>query len=166
MRYLLDGYNLAYALGLIRGKVASGSLELIRKSLLQHLMQLPGTDPGAVTIVFDAQRAPAWVPDRQQQHGFTVLFSRQELADDLIEDLVRRETQPTHLTVVSDDHRVREAARRRGCHARHCLDFVEALMRPARPVATRAEQSDKPDTISEEETLAWLRRFNLDEDDR
>ena len=166
MRYVIDGYNLAHALGLIRGKVANGSLELIRKSLLQHVARLPNADPGTMTVVFDAQRASATEPDRRVLHGFTVLFSGPELADDVIEDLIREEHQPGQLTVVSDDHRLKDAARHGGCIPCACLDFVEEMMNAKQIPTAPIECSDKPESISKEETEAWLRRFSLDDDDR
>ena len=55
----------------------------------------------------------------------------------LIEELIRNEASPRLLTVVSDDHRIQHAARRRGCVVLGCLDYYERLVqrrpRTARP---------------------------------
>lgn len=55
MRYLIDGYNLAYALGILHGKVAPAGVEVARRSLLIKLLEAPGLDAPSVTVVFDAQ---------------------------------------------------------------------------------------------------------------
>src|SRR5258708_4218606 len=102
MRYLIDGYNLAHALGLLRGKVAPAVVEVARRSLLIRLLEAPGLDPTTVTVVFDAQRAPPGTTDRQTYQGIRVLNALRQQADDLIEELIEEETQPRQLAVVSN----------------------------------------------------------------
>jgi predicted RNA-binding protein with PIN domain len=166
MRYLIDGYNLAHALGLVHGKRPGGA-ELVRRSLLVHLREAPGLDPGGTTVVFDAMRAPPGSPSRQDFLGFRVLFAKGEQADDLIEELIHKETSPRQLTVVSDDRRLKEAASRRGCGALGCLDFLEAVLHPLtslpQPPTGPDEESDKPESLSAEELKEWQRVFGADE---
>src|SRR5262249_44389632 len=54
-------------------------------------------------------------------------------ADDLIELLIRRASSPRQLTVVSDDHRIQQAARRRHCTALGCAAYLDWLDRQRRP---------------------------------
>ncbi|MFQ3592105.1 MAG: hypothetical protein SNJ82_02820, partial [Gemmataceae bacterium] len=75
------------------------------------------------------------------------VFSYEREADDLIEDRVHKESDPARLTVVSDDQRIREAARRKGCVVLRCLDYAERhlLRGPTRAIAV--EPPEKPATV-------------------
>lgn len=169
MRYLIDGYNLAHALGLVPARKTPHGAELARRSLLVRLRQAPGLDPSRTTVVFDAFRAPPGSPARQDSLGFEVHFAHRQSADDLIEDLLRREATPRQLTVVSDDRRLKDAAGRRGCVALGCLDFLEQIARPpptrsARSAREPAQDGDKPEHLTPEELGEWQRCFGVDPD--
>ncbi|MCS6851745.1 MAG: NYN domain-containing protein, partial [Gemmataceae bacterium] len=58
MRYLIDGYNLIHAMGLIRGRAGPWGLEKARRNLLGVLWGALGDEASEVTVVFDA----AWGP--------------------------------------------------------------------------------------------------------
>jgi hypothetical protein len=156
MRYVIDGYNLLYATGLAHARMGPHGLEKARRALLGRLGASGGA---AVTVVFDASRPPPGAPAEQDHQGVRVLFALQREADDLIEELIREDSAPRGLTVVSDDRRVRRAARRRHCAVLGCLDFLEQLSRPAAPAAPPDEAPAKPKGVSREEAEHWLREF-------
>jgi hypothetical protein len=166
MRYLIDGYNLAHAMGLLIARSGPRALEPARRALVAHLAE--HADPAGLTVVFDAANAPPGTPPEQDYLGVRVLFPRKQSADDVIEDLIRDDPCPHELAVVSDDRRLREAARRRGCVSLRCLDYLEGLTRPrppapAPPAAPAAPA--KPAGCSGEEADYWLGRFGEAEDD-
>jgi hypothetical protein len=157
MRYVIDGYNLLHAWGLAPRQARAGQLERARLNLLDHLRQ---AGAGDVTVVFDAARAPAAATPEQEYHGIRVRFALEGTADDCIEDLIRHENVPQQLTVVSDDHRLRQAAERRRCGFRRCLDYIEDLQRgPSLPAPPPGEAPAKPETLSPEEMRHWLEAF-------
>ena len=133
MRYLIDGYNLLHAMGVLAGRVGPHGLEKARLALLGRLLALHADDPGRVTVVFDAARARAGAEREQEYNGLHILYALREEADDVIEAIIRRESTPRQLTVVSDDRRLKEAARRRQCPALGCLDYLEQVGRPTSP---------------------------------
>ena len=157
MRYVIDGYNLLYAMGLVHARMGPHGLEKARLALLGRL-HASGEAP-AVTVVFDAGHAPPRAQAEQDHQGVRVLFALQREADDLIEELIRHDSAPRGLTVVSDDRRVRRAARRRHCAVLGCLDFLDQLSRPALPAAPPDEAPAKPQGVSREEAQHWLREF-------
>ncbi|HVS36726.1 MAG TPA: NYN domain-containing protein [Gemmataceae bacterium] len=167
MRYLIDGYNLLHAMGVLAGRVGPHGLEKARLALLGRLLALHANDPGAVTVVFDAAKARAGAEREQEHKGLHVLYALREEADDVIEAIIRREATPRRLTVVSDDRRLKEAARRRRCPALGCLDYVEQVGRSAlsaSPLSAgetgdAAEAPAKPRSVSAEETQRWLKEF-------
>src|SRR5262249_26446922 len=114
--WIIDGYNLLYALGAMPERAGPGALENARQSLLGLLAGGFGDEAGCVTVVFDAAQAPRGVPAACEYRGVQVRFAvQQEEADDLIELLIRQSSAPRRLTLVSDDRRLKEAARRRDC---------------------------------------------------
>jgi hypothetical protein len=159
MRYLIDGYNLLHATGDLVGRTGRPhGLENARLALLGRLIILHGDDVGCVTVVFDARNAPPGSEPQLNYKGVHVLFALREEADDLIETLIRQESSPRQLTIVSDDHRLKDAARRGKCVSIGCLDYLEQVGRPVKgPPA--ADGVVKPQAISAEETQSWLAEF-------
>src|SRR5260370_19480571 len=163
MRYLIDGYNLLHATGHLAGKVGPHGLEKARQALLGRLAALVKTG-AAVTVVFDARGAPPAVEAEQTYQGVRVCYTLDRAADDLIEDLIRRDSAPRLLTVVSDDRRLKDAARRRHCPAPGCLDFFEATEKAPRP-ARPEEAPERPPSLSPQEVKAWLKTFGGADDE-
>src|SRR5262249_16598580 len=112
MAYLIDGYNLLYALGVLHDRMGPTGLRKARLRPLGLLRAALGPDEAsAVTVVFDAAKAPPGVSAEEDYGGIHVRFAvHQEEADDLIEELIRHDSAPRNLTVVSNDHRIQQAA--------------------------------------------------------
>lgn len=163
MHYVLDGYNLLFALGWLLHGDRPSRRRWARDKLLRHLQNAPGLEPASVTVVFDASAAPPGVPREEQLKGIRVLFAVEQNADDLIEDLIHREPRPQQLTVVSNDHRLHQAARHRHCPFLTCLDFIEQIGRspPATTGPVEMEGPGKPETLDREEVQSWLRAFGV-----
>lgn len=159
MFYLIDGYNLLHALGMVRRQLEPAGLERARRALLEFLKKAHGEEASAVTVVFDAAKAPPGVPAHLEYQGIQVLFAvHQDQADDLIELLIQQETRPAQLMVVSDDRRLQQAARRRSCVALGCLDYLDRLQERPRPPSA-VEKAAKPVRVSPEEMEHWLHEF-------
>jgi hypothetical protein len=95
-----------------------------------------------------------------------VRFSQGELADDVIAAIIRKEPAPNKLTVVSSDHRIQEAARRRGCISWDSSDYIEWAMEREPVVPKPPPLPAKPDSSSPEDTAHWLREFEgIDKDE-
>jgi predicted RNA-binding protein with PIN domain len=156
MRYVIDGYNLLHAWGLAPRH--PGQLERARRKLLDLLCEADGD----VTVVFDAARAPAGVTPEQDYKGIHVRFILEGTADDWIENLIRRESRPQQLTIVSDDRRLRKAAERHRCRWLGCLDYIEEVQggqaAPPGPAAP-SEEPAKSEKLTEDEARRWLEAF-------
>jgi uncharacterized protein len=158
--FLIDGYNLIHALGMIQKQVPQGGLETSRLRLLDYLAESFGDDARNVTVVFDATNAPRGAVRDQEHRGIGVRFAaKNQSADDLIEDLLAAPPAPRSLVVVSNDARLQNAARRVGAQAwSHdtLLDFFEQGQK-GQP-ATKTAANDK-DTVSPDESKRWQREF-------
>ena len=56
--FLIDGYNLLHAMGVLHGRVGPTGLQKARLRLLGLLHGAHGEASSAVTVVFDAAHAP------------------------------------------------------------------------------------------------------------
>jgi predicted RNA-binding protein with PIN domain len=159
MLYLIDGYNLLHAMGLLRGKAGPHGLEKARLALLGHLCCCHRTEVSAVTVVFDASGAPPGAVPEDEYQGIHICYALDGEADDLIEDLIQRDATPRQLTIVSDDHRLQQAARRRRCPVLGCLDYLDEMERLRQWKPPSESAPAKPESVSEGETRHWLREF-------
>lgn len=163
MPILIDGYNLLYVTGIVGRGSGPGGFERSRLALLNFLAasidprELPHT-----TVVFDAHDAPPGLPRTVEHHGITVRFAaKQETADELIAELIRAHSAPRRLVVVSSDHAVQRAARRRKAKAVDSEVWYPELIRSRQQ---RVEASDdgpaRPAVpLLEEDVNYWLRQF-------
>jgi predicted RNA-binding protein with PIN domain len=163
MSLIIDGYNLMHAAGLLGRGRGPGVLEKARLALLNVLAEsLHPADVPRTTVVFDARHAPPGAASSLVHHGLTVRFAPQhEEADELIEELIRTDSAPRRLTVVSSDHRLQTAARRRRATAIDSEQWFEALLRARRqrrqaPAKTPAKTESM---LAESEVDYWLREF-------
>lgn len=159
--YIIDGYNLIHALGMIRKDAGPGGLQASRTQLLRFLAQSFGERSSAVTVIFDARQAPPKLPREQQHHGIAIRFAAKgQTADDLIEALISADAAPKSLIVVSNDARLQHAAQRRQAQAwthEMLLDFFDkrsdASSKPRLPAAEKSE------SLSPEEARDWQNEF-------
>jgi uncharacterized protein len=159
MRYLIDGYNLLHAMGLLQGKAGPHGLEKARLALLGRLCGSHRTEVSAVTVVFDASRAPPGAVPEDDYQGIHIWYALEGEADDLIEALIQRDSAPRQLTVISDDRRIQEAARRRRCAVLGCLDYLDEMERLRQRKPPPEDVPAKPESVSDGETQHWLREF-------
>lgn len=140
MRFLIDGYNLLFALGRLNRHSGKSALDGARAWLHAQIQRQHGDSAPRVTVVYDG------TPGRKGAESGAV-FSQGREADDVIEDRVHRESDPARLTVVSDDRRVREAARRKGCVVLRCLDYAEVHLLGAPARTASVPTPEKPATV-------------------
>ena len=169
MSLLIDGYNLLYASGILGQGTGPGGFERSRMALLGFLAaSLDEEEVRSTVIVFDAALAPPGLPRMFGYAGITVRFAeRKSTADELIEELIAADHSPRRLTVVSSDHRVQRAARRRKATAVDSDQWYAEVLRrriERHGRGSAAEGQVKPDgPFSQREVDFWVRQFQIDE---
>ena len=160
--YLIDGYNLIHALGMIQRQMKAGGLEESRRWLLDFLADSFGDDSSRVTIVFDAKHAPRGVARHQEHRGLHVQFApSKESADDRIETLIDEESTPAALVVISNDRRLKDAAEHRGARSwshEALLDFLEK-QQAGKHAEAIPEADEKTQRLSPDDVKRWLKEF-------
>ena len=166
MALLIDGYNLLHASGILGRGIGPGTLERSRNALLNFIAEsLAERELSVTTVVFDAREAPPGLPRTVTFRGITVRYAeRSSDADELIEELIAAHHSPRRLTVVSSDHRLHRAARRRRARAvdsdRWYAQVIRERIDRARPKSLPAKPAGPP---SEGEVQFWLREFGMSE---
>jgi predicted RNA-binding protein with PIN domain len=162
MALLIDGYNLLNAVGVTARAGRTSSLHRSRIALLNFLVE--SLDPHQIahaTVVFDAAGAPPGLPRALTHRGLAVRFApRSSDADSLLEDLIRQDTAPRRLTVVSSDHRVQRAAKRRRARAVDSdVWYAEILHRRQTSVPRCIRPASPKVPLDQEEVEVWLSQF-------
>ena len=167
MSLLIDGYNLLHAVGIIGRGIGPGGLERSRLALLNFLVEsLDPKQSATTTVVFDAREPPPGGPRALDHRGIKVLFSTgYPDADALLDELIRAESAPRRLTVVSSDHQVQRSARRRKARAVDSDVWYAEIIRKRRDRQSQdVPKPSKPGVpLLSEEVDRWLRRFGGEE---
>jgi hypothetical protein len=163
MALLIDGYNLLHVTEIFGGSGQGTELHRSRLALLDFLSaSIEERERTRTTIVFDAAGAPPGLPRSLVHDGITVHFARRHAdADELIEELLEQYPAPRELLVVSSDHRVQRAARRRGAAFVDSDTWYADIRAAGRH---RGEGGEKPadkthDGVSREEVVYWVGQF-------
>jgi len=161
MRVIIDGYNLIHAAGILGHGVGPGSLERARKALLNCLVEsLEPKIASRTIVVFDAADAPPLAASSFRHGALQVCFARGDGdADRVIEELIRADSAPRRLTVVSSDHRVQRAARRRRARAVDSDRWFAQLLRDRQQRQSTSVDSKPMGPPSRAEVKYWLARF-------
>jgi uncharacterized protein len=166
---VIDGYNLLHAAGLARKKYVGAQLHNARRQLLFYLAShLSASERERTTVVFDAGDAPTDVARQMTVEGMSVEFARPGGdADTLIEEILQSHPAPRSVRVVSSDHRLQKAARRRRATSVDSDMFVTELEHRG-PIATEPAADVSPQSArnpkfsgeaNENETELWMRVF-------
>jgi uncharacterized protein len=161
--FLIDGYNLMHAAGLMKSRFGPGGLEKARRALVGVLAGSLGDKASRATIVFDAPPGDAEGQGRVDPlsaHGIHVEFAAKAGgADARIEQLIGLESAPKQLTVVSSDSRLQSAARRRGAHALSSDKFWHDLVERRVPRGRRTPPTEKQMSRTRRDSDEWIREF-------
>jgi len=169
MRLLIDGYNVMFAQGLVGKRIGPDQFRQARTRFLNKLSEALGpVESHLTTVVFDAATPPHDLPPRSSHKGMTILYAvNDENADERIESLIAAHSAPKTLTVVSSDHRIRQAATRRKARVLTADVFLAELeSRKRAPRKGKTTTTARPDpeqarrqALTDSETAYWLKEF-------
>lgn len=162
MPLLVDTYNVLHITGILPPEYAGldvhGLAALVAGSRY-------GRQP--VTLICDGtpKGVPAETAARADRIRIVYAGPGRE-ADDEITTLINRDSAPRRLTVVSNDNRVKQAARRRKARAMAGETFLRHLaLDAAKSPARRSPAQRPPVPLDETQVNAWMRYFGVDEAD-
>lgn len=151
MPYLVDGNNLAHALGLTTKGLAD------RDACARMVAEFCRTRGAQATIVFDGP-PPEGAKSVGQMHKVRIFFSQARSADETMLRMLSDSKTPQDFTIVTSDKSLGDKARHRGATLERAHEFARRLDRPARRKGTAGEKQvarETPDQID-----AWLSVFD------
>jgi predicted RNA-binding protein with PIN domain len=159
-KLLIDGYNLLHVFGLPSGRLTGRGLEKARAKMLDWLVSASGQSAPETTVVFDCHRPRPGSKGEEQHQGLQVLYAiRHDEADDLMEELIRKHSSPRQLTVVSDDHRVQRAGRRRHCRVLSCNEFLDSFEQRGSSTDKANQSNTDVKDSGQDDKSRWLQVF-------
>jgi predicted RNA-binding protein with PIN domain len=164
MRWLIDGYNIMYALGRLGPKLSRDGFRRARRRFLDELADsFPAAQESEVTVVFDASVPPDDFPVASTYRGLRVIFAYgDEDADSRIEYIIGHDSNPKSLTVVSSDRRIRDAASRRRARPLTADAFLDLKDRPrafSSPPTGQQSELDRDTAMDAGENEFWAEAF-------
>jgi predicted RNA-binding protein with PIN domain len=150
MAYLIDGNNLL-------GRIAPNELreKLGRDGLVVRLLAYQRVTRARIRLVFDgpADQTPTDVPVNAK---FTVHYPGEgQTADDLIREMIARQTDRRRFFVVSSDRAIRELARKRGLESVTSDVFARELKAAIKEGKKRRELEKRTEAPSALEVELW-----------
>jgi predicted RNA-binding protein with PIN domain len=163
MPLIIDGYNLLYVTGIVGDPAGpGGTFQRSREALLNFLAaSIPEDERSQTTIVFDATDAPPGLPRTLSHRGMMVRYASDYTnADELIEQLIADHHSPRGLLVVSSDHKIQRAAKRRRAAFIDSDRWYSELWQ-RRLESQQVAQLDKPVTqLTTAEIEYWVAKFS------
>jgi hypothetical protein len=160
---LIDGYNLLYATDIIGQGSNAGTLQASRQALLDFLVDTLREDLLERTIiVFDAKDPPPGLPRQVKQGELQIHYATGfPNADQLLKEYIEIHTAPRQLLVVSSDHEVQRAARRRRATSVDSdVWYRKVRSQQNDPHSPRGGSHDKPaGPPSAVEVQRWMEEF-------
>ncbi|WP_422926568.1 NYN domain-containing protein [Singulisphaera sp. PoT] len=165
MRFLIDGYNLMHAQGLMGKRFGLDGFRKARTRFLNDLHDgLGPIEAHLTTVVFDALDPPREQPREMKHKGISVIYAvSEDSADDRIEQLIAKHSSPKNLSVISSDNRIRIAASRRKAKVFSADEFLEFLQSRRRqreePSKPLKPEPPRERLLSEAESAFWQEEF-------
>ena len=162
MPLVVDGYNVTHS-------PLPPQLAGLDEARLCRLLAASPWAGGGITVVCDGRPKPAGAVESPVGEVRLIYSGQRRSADDVILEMIRTETAPRRLTVVSNDREIQKAARRRRCRVLASDRLIRALTAcartPHRPSKSRPIPGRKITPLTETEIHHWLEQFGIETDD-
>jgi len=156
---IIDGYNLIKSPQI--NYPDSGSLEGQREHLLRILHSSSLAAGNKIIVVFDGDQSH--LPRRKLTfRGIQVIYSpKNKKADDIIREMIRRDSARQEMEIVSSDREIQNSARDHGAQATDSHAFWKRIHSPVPPDPGRNSRPPEiPDReLTDKEVRKWLDIF-------
>ena len=161
--YLFDGYNVYHA----SLKLSEEWSHITPVTLLGFISADMRTLRDGGIVVFDGTERRGWAGEVEPAGFVKVVYSGGGIeADTRLEELIKKNTAPRRLVVVSTDRQVRKAARRRRAKSLSSAEYlVQMLGRSERPAPRPRDPREKRHGVADGELGEWLEMFGIDPED-
>ncbi len=159
--FIADGYNILHKIK----ECENISLEQGRRLVIQRLKNCAGSERNRLTIVFDGKSGAIGI---ERHSGCSVIFSRDEPADNVIKKLVNK-GNPKQMVFITDDIAIREFVKKSGARVVGVQEFLSQRTKQKSPLhiggTEKTTDTDKVDIntplgykITEEFKKLWVEK--------
>jgi predicted RNA-binding protein with PIN domain len=161
MPVIIDGYNLYH---FARSVYVEDGIELALSAFVSIIDEWTRRSRQKVTLVFDGSVPPVLRQNSTNFGSVAIEFSGPASdADSVIERHVLVYSAPKLLTIVSSDHRVQKAGRRRHCKVLGSDAFWKTMAKKLTAKLPAPEPRQKKSGLFSYEVEYWLKVFGFDE---
>jgi predicted RNA-binding protein with PIN domain len=156
MGYLIDGNN-------VLGHIFPGEIRNPRSRyiLVSRLLAFQKAKGSRIELVFDGPPDQNLIELHSRRKKFFVHFPRPgQKADDIIKQLVARQTDFRQFFVVTSDRELKDFARAKGAKTLSVKEFASQLKKVLRESRAAAELEKETTTLSPFEIGLWLDTFS------
>jgi predicted RNA-binding protein with PIN domain len=155
MPLIIDGNNLLHA------SMPPSLAGLEERGLCRLLARSPWQGQRMVVVLDGAPSALGQI--ESPEPAVELIWSGpRRSADDVIIDLVQRDSAPRRIVVVSSDHALQRQVKRRRVRVLEAAEFVSVLA-GLLGEATGSAGPARPQNLSDDEVDRWLREFGIDD---
>ena len=160
MPFLFDGYNVYHAAIKLSEEWSGITPGTLCKLITEDMQRLGDF----ATVVFDGTPGPGRSDEVEPRGYVKILYSGGgKDADTLLEKLIKKNTAPRRLFVVSSDNRLCRAARRRRSISLKSIEYLlSMLQRIEAPAPKPREPREKRTGVPQGELNQWLELFGID----
>jgi predicted RNA-binding protein with PIN domain len=157
-KLIIDGYNLIEAAPQVFQKMLT--LENRRSHILKIIQSTPHLRSYEIVVVFDGNASKGKPMEYQQRHIQIRFSGTQQEADQVIQEMIRKEASGKSLHIISSDREIQNIARDHHAQVSSSQQFWKQLRRHP----SNRKNSDEPharnkEALSEREVQEWLEIF-------
>ena len=167
MPLLIDTFNVLHTTGVLPPELSGidvlGLIGLLQRSRYAGERVTLACD-GSPQVTIQDTGTIGLVEEVDGLDGYTIRHSGpRKTADDLIIELIKVNTAPRRLIVVSSDNQILRAARKRRCKVFSSPEFLQQLADDARLPRPNNSSLPKPRTaMTDQQVARWMNIFKLD----
>ena len=156
-KIIIDGYNLIYAV--IDDFPAGLDLPGQREHLIRVLYSSHQLKNSKLIIVFDG-RSGIKNPALSSTRIRVIISQGNKKADQIIQELVRKDPKPGQIEVVSSDREIQFTAKDHGAKVRESRDFWQKVhLKQTVKSRNRKNEMEADRSLSDKEVREWLEIF-------
>jgi hypothetical protein len=157
MPVIIDGHNLLWAI-----QNPDEDASITDTAMCQALDTYFGITRDKAEIIFDGIGPPDKTGFNNLSNLEITFSGRNTDCDSIIEQRILDSTAPSHLTIVSTDRKIRDAANSRKAVSVQSDEFWTIVTKRLNKQRRGKEPAAKRTGLTESETTLWLKTFGLD----
>jgi len=168
---IIDGYNVLFeVIGHDNPNLKQKQLRNERKKFVSRVQSYSDRMNRPTYVAFDGPKDPRpWLGKKEKSEYLTVLFgNNEEEADDVIVELVERESNRGNILVVSEDRELCDSVRDLGASVEDVETYLQRLDQSLSDDTTKKHPGEPPEKYGQkpvEDVNDWLKFFGLSGDE-